>query len=153
MMGMWARVQAAARGGTGFADPLIYAVGRNATEDAADFNDYEVGTNGAYQAFPGWDYVTGRGTPNLTPLMKGRRPRQNGSDPGGLATQRADAGAVSGRSGGARAPHSCIGVRSAQDRGDRAGGADSGLRHDRDRHAPMQRMPVTGSLSRSTQAR
>ncbi len=70
MMGMWARVQAAARGGTGFADPLIYAVGKNATQDAADFNDYEVGTNGAYQALPGWDYVTGWGTPNLTPLMK-----------------------------------------------------------------------------------
>ncbi|HTU95470.1 MAG TPA: S53 family peptidase [Solirubrobacteraceae bacterium] len=70
MMGMWARVQAAAKGGTGFADPLIYAVGKNATEDAADFNDYEVGTNGAYQALPGWDYVSGWGTPNLTPLMK-----------------------------------------------------------------------------------
>ncbi len=70
MMGMWARVQAAARGGTGFANPLIYAVGKNATEDAADFNDYEVGTNGAYQALPGWDYVSGWGTPNLTPLMK-----------------------------------------------------------------------------------
>ncbi len=70
MMGMWARVQAAARGGTGFADPLIYAVGKNATQDAADFNDYEVGTNGAYQALPGWDYVSGWGTPNLTPLMK-----------------------------------------------------------------------------------
>jgi hypothetical protein len=70
MMGMWARVQAAARGGTGFADPLIYAVGKNATQDAADFNDYEVGTNGAYQALPGWDYVTGWGTPNLTPFMK-----------------------------------------------------------------------------------
>ena len=70
MMGMWARVQAAARGGTGFADPLIYAVGKNATQDAADFNDYEVGTNGAYQALLGWDYVTGWGTPNLTPLMK-----------------------------------------------------------------------------------
>jgi pseudomonalisin len=70
MMGMWARVQAAARGGTGFADPLIYAVGKNATQDAADFNDYMVGTNGAYQALPGWDYVSGWGTPNLTPLMK-----------------------------------------------------------------------------------
>ena len=70
MMGMWARVQAAARGGTGFANPLIYAVGKNATQDAADFNDYMVGTNGAYQALPGWDYVSGWGTPNLTPLMK-----------------------------------------------------------------------------------
>jgi subtilase family serine protease len=70
MMGMWARVQAAARGGTGFANPLIYAVGKNTTQDAADFNDYAVGTNGAYQALPGWDYVSGWGTPNLTPLMK-----------------------------------------------------------------------------------
>jgi subtilase family serine protease len=70
MVGMWARIQAAARGGTGFANPLIYAVGKNATQDAADFNDYQVGTNGAYQALPGWDYVSGWGTPNLTPLMK-----------------------------------------------------------------------------------
>jgi pseudomonalisin len=70
MMGMWARVQAGSRSGTGFADPLIYAVGKNATEDARDFNDYEAGTNGAYQATPGWDYVSGWGTPVLTPLMK-----------------------------------------------------------------------------------
>jgi pseudomonalisin len=70
MMGMWTRIQAASRTGTGFADPLIYAVGKNSTEDAADFNDYEVGTNGAYQALPGWDYVSGWGTPVLTPLMK-----------------------------------------------------------------------------------
>jgi pseudomonalisin len=70
MMGMWTRVQAASRGGTGFADPAIYAVGRNATEDARDFNDYTVGTNGAYQAGSGWDYVSGWGTPVLTALMK-----------------------------------------------------------------------------------
>jgi len=70
MMGMWTRVQAASRRGTGFADPLIYAVGRNSAQDAAAFNDYSVGTNGAYQALPGWDYVSGWGTPVLTPLMK-----------------------------------------------------------------------------------
>jgi pseudomonalisin len=70
MMGMWTRVQAASRGGTGFADPLIYAVGDNATEDARDFNDYSAGTNGAYQAGPGWDYVSGWGTPVLTQLMQ-----------------------------------------------------------------------------------
>ena len=70
MVGMWARIQAAAHGGTGFANPLIYAIGKNATQDAADFNDYQVGTNGGYQALPGWDYVSGWGTPNLTPLMK-----------------------------------------------------------------------------------
>jgi len=70
MMGMWTRVQAASRRGTGFADPLIYAVGKNSAQDAAAFNDYSVGTNGAYQAQPGWDYVSGWGTPVLTPLMK-----------------------------------------------------------------------------------
>jgi pseudomonalisin len=70
MMGMWARVQAASRTGTGFADPQIYAVGDNATKYARDFYDYTVGTNGAYQATPGWDYVSGFGTPVLTPLIK-----------------------------------------------------------------------------------
>jgi pseudomonalisin len=70
MVGMWTRIQAASRRGTGFADPLIYAVGKNSTEYARDFNDYQVGTNGAYQAQSGWDYVSGWGTPVLTPLMK-----------------------------------------------------------------------------------
>ncbi len=70
MVGMWARVQAASRGGTGFADPLIYAAGDNATAAARDFYDYQIGTNGAYQAAPGWDYVSGFGTPVLTPLIK-----------------------------------------------------------------------------------
>jgi pseudomonalisin len=70
MVGMWTRIQAASRKGTGFANPSIYAVGRNATADASDFNDYRLGTNGAYQAGPGWDYVSGWGTPVLTPLMK-----------------------------------------------------------------------------------
>lgn len=70
MMGMWARVQAASRGGTGFADPRIYAVAENATAYARDFHDYQVGTNGAYQATPSWDYVSGWGTPVLTPLIK-----------------------------------------------------------------------------------
>jgi pseudomonalisin len=70
MVGMWARVQAASRRGTGFAAPAIYSVAENATKYARDFNDYQAGTNGAYQAAPGWDYVTGWGTPVLTPLMK-----------------------------------------------------------------------------------
>jgi subtilase family serine protease len=70
MAGMWARVQAASATGTGFADPLIYKVAENATDYARDFNDYQVGTNGAYQAAPGWDYVTGWGTPVLKPLIQ-----------------------------------------------------------------------------------
>jgi len=69
MVGMWARMQAASRPGTGFADPAIYRVAENATDYARDFNDYAVGTNGAYQALPGWDYVSGWGTPVLSALM------------------------------------------------------------------------------------
>jgi hypothetical protein len=70
MAGMWARVQAASAGGTGFADPVIYKVAKNATDYARDFNDYQVGTIGAYQAAPGWDYVTGWGTPVLKSFMQ-----------------------------------------------------------------------------------
>ncbi len=69
MVGMWTRIQAASRRGTGFADPDIYRVAENATDYARDFNDYEAGTNGFYQALPGWDYVSGWGTPVLTPFM------------------------------------------------------------------------------------
>ncbi len=70
MVGMWTRIQAASQGGTGFADNSIYAVAKNAADYSKDFNDYAVGTNGAYQAGSGWDYVSGWGTPVLTPLMK-----------------------------------------------------------------------------------
>src|SRR6202012_2954509 len=70
MAGMWTRIQAASRKGTGFADPDIYGVAGNATAYARDFNDYAVGTNGAYQATPGWDYVSGWGTPVLEPLIR-----------------------------------------------------------------------------------
>ena len=69
MVGMWTRIQAASKRGTGFADPLIYKVAENATDYARDFNDYAAGTNGFYQAAPGWDYVSGWGTPVLTPFM------------------------------------------------------------------------------------
>jgi pseudomonalisin len=69
MVGMWTRIQAASKKGTGFADPDIYKVAENSTDYAQAFNDYEAGTNGAYQALPGWDYVSGWGTPVLTPLM------------------------------------------------------------------------------------
>ncbi|HTU87863.1 MAG TPA: S53 family peptidase, partial [Solirubrobacteraceae bacterium] len=69
MVGMWTRIQAASRRGTGFADPDIYRVAENAGDYAQAFNDYEAGSNGFYQALPGWDYVSGWGTPVLAPLM------------------------------------------------------------------------------------
>ena len=74
--GMWARVQAASAAGTGFADPLIYAIGKDATKYANDFYDISptnnggAGSNGLYASLPGWDYVSGWGTPRLTNLMK-----------------------------------------------------------------------------------
>jgi hypothetical protein len=49
---------------------VIYKVEENSTDYARDFNDYQAGTNGAYQAAPGWDYVTGWGTPVLGPFMQ-----------------------------------------------------------------------------------
>ncbi len=49
---------------------MIYKVEENSTDYARDFNGYQAGTNGAYQAAPGWDYVTGWGTPVLGPFMQ-----------------------------------------------------------------------------------
>jgi Pro-kumamolisin, activation domain len=71
-MGMWARVQAAAPDqahGLGFANPTLYEVGTG-PHYGADFHDITVGTNGVYVAAPGWDYVSGFGSPDLTSLMR-----------------------------------------------------------------------------------
>lgn len=69
--GMWARVQAAvpaakAATGNGFAAPILYD---QAANHPADFNDITVGDNGPYPATPGWDYVSGWGSPDLSKLM------------------------------------------------------------------------------------
>jgi len=68
-MGMWARVQGAAGHNLGFAAPLLYRVGSNATTYARDFYDVTVGGNGIHVATPGWDYTTGWGTPNVDGLI------------------------------------------------------------------------------------
>lgn len=71
-MGMWTRVQAAARNqhkGVGAAAPVLYRVG-DGPHYARDFNDITVGANGAYAALPGWDYVSGFGSPKLANLVK-----------------------------------------------------------------------------------
>ena len=90
-MGMWTRVQAAAEPSPsktytlGFADPVLYKIGLNATKDARDFFDIGSGppaspvtANGYYTSLPrtptvdpsGWDYVSGLGSPNVIPLAK-----------------------------------------------------------------------------------
>lgn len=62
-LGIWARAQAAHGGNLGFANATIYA------EPSTSFNDIEIGTNGLYPVTPGYDYVTGRGTPNITSFI------------------------------------------------------------------------------------
>jgi pseudomonalisin/xanthomonalisin len=61
--GIWARTQGA-RGPLGFAGPVLYG------EPASAFNDITLGANGAPNT-PGWDYVTGRGTPIISTLVSG----------------------------------------------------------------------------------
>lgn len=63
--GIWARAQGAHAGGLGFAGPVIYN-----TEPASAFHDITVGSNG-FPALPGWDYATGRGTPDITQFVNG----------------------------------------------------------------------------------
>ncbi len=64
-LGIWARAQAAHGGDLGFANATIY------TEPATSFNDILVGTNVLYPVTPGYDYVTGRGTPNIAAFISG----------------------------------------------------------------------------------
>ncbi len=64
--GIWARAQAAHAGTLGFAGPVIYE-----TEAASAFNDITIGDNTLFGCTPGWDYVTGRGTPDIEAFVAG----------------------------------------------------------------------------------
>jgi pseudomonalisin len=64
--GIWARAQGAKGGALGFAGPVIYTA-----EPATAFHDITVGAIGTYLATPGWDYTTGRGTPDITAFVNG----------------------------------------------------------------------------------
>jgi pseudomonalisin/xanthomonalisin len=61
--GIWARVQAAHGGTLGFAGPIVYGA------PEAAFHDIVLGDNGLFPDTPGWDYVTGRGTPDIAALV------------------------------------------------------------------------------------
>jgi subtilase family serine protease len=52
----------------GFINPTIYAIGKSITYHA-DFHDITSGSNGKYSAEPGYDLVTGWGSPNGTGLI------------------------------------------------------------------------------------
>jgi subtilase family serine protease len=58
--GIWARAEGAHGSSLGFASPLLYKIAANS------FHDITIGSNGLYAASPGWDYTTGRGTPDIT---------------------------------------------------------------------------------------
>jgi subtilase family serine protease len=64
--GIWARAQGAHGGSLGFAGPVIYQ-----TEPASAFHDITLGVNVPYIASPGWDYLTGRGTPDIAAFVAG----------------------------------------------------------------------------------
>jgi subtilase family serine protease len=77
--GMWARVQSAApsASGNGFANYPLYRVGQNAATYQQGFFDVSStdtttglpASNGLYPTLPGWDYVTGWGTPRVAGLI------------------------------------------------------------------------------------
>jgi pseudomonalisin len=77
--GMWARIQGASSNpqGNGFANYALYRVGNDAASYARDFFDVSStdlatglpASNGLYATTPGWDYVTGFGTPRVSGLI------------------------------------------------------------------------------------
>ncbi|HLZ22289.1 MAG TPA: S53 family peptidase [Ktedonobacterales bacterium] len=61
-------------GDVGYINPALYQIASNPAQYAADFNDVTVGNNQTssipgYSASPGWDAVTGLGTPNAALLL------------------------------------------------------------------------------------
>lgn len=63
--GIWARAQAAHSGSLGFAGPILYN-----TEPKSAYHDITLGAN-PLPAGPGYDLVTGLGTPNITAFIAG----------------------------------------------------------------------------------
>jgi pseudomonalisin len=67
-LGFWTRIQAAARGkGLGFANVSLYKLAQSS--GGRDFYDITVGDNQPYPATPGYDNVSGWGTPEVTQIM------------------------------------------------------------------------------------
>jgi kumamolisin len=81
--GLIARLAQATGTKFGLLQPLIYK-GVTPGVAAAGFNDVVKGSNGAYQAGPGWDACTGLGSPNGTALLSLLSPATtNPTDPSG----------------------------------------------------------------------
>jgi pseudomonalisin len=69
-LGIWARIQAAAKSakGLGFANYQIYKLAKSS--GGRDFYDVTVGDNLPYPAKPGYDNTTGWGTPEISQIMQ-----------------------------------------------------------------------------------
>ena len=69
-LGVWTRIQAAAKSskGLGFANYPIYKLARSS--GGRDFYDVTVGDNLPYPAAPGYDNTTGWGTPEISQIMQ-----------------------------------------------------------------------------------
>jgi subtilase family serine protease len=57
----------------GFINPILYSIGKGASY-REDFHDITSGSNGTYSAVPGYDLVTGWGSPNGTGLINALAP-------------------------------------------------------------------------------
>jgi subtilase family serine protease len=69
-LGMWTRIQAAApAGGLGFADETFYKHPSGFFDIGGASTQTTQAGNGTYIALPGWDYVSGLGSPNVTEIM------------------------------------------------------------------------------------
>jgi subtilase family serine protease len=64
-LGIWTRAQSTHGGALGFANPTLYSLPASAIHDITE------GFQGLYMAGPGWDYTTGRGTPDIAALIAG----------------------------------------------------------------------------------
>ena len=73
-MGSWARIESAHGNKLGFAGPLIYQLANGAgvgiPPSSPFFNDVLTGSNGLFTALPGYDYVTGLGSWDISVVNK-----------------------------------------------------------------------------------
>ncbi|HUI81672.1 MAG TPA: S53 family peptidase [Bryobacteraceae bacterium] len=67
-LGVWARLESAHRNRLGFAGPSLYRLYSMPPATYVGFHDIVGGCNGFFCAIPGYDYVTGLGTPHVTAL-------------------------------------------------------------------------------------
>jgi pseudomonalisin len=62
-LGVWSRLETSHANRLGFAAPLLYA-----QYGSAGFHDVTLGDNGPYPATPGWDFATGLGSFDVSPM-------------------------------------------------------------------------------------